>query len=537
MQYLINRFEKLKCYTKGISVLNIVERVHQIALEQPTRTAYHFLGRDTSYGEFEQQVSQFAAALQRLGVKKGDHVALIVGNSPHFLISLYATMRIGATAIPVNPIYKQDEISYILRNGDVKAILALDTLLPFVEVWVKELPQIETYIICETAEDVVDKIHSLSAATQGKLTLYSQLLASTSSNADLVQLDDEDIAVILYTSGTTGNPKGAMLSHRNLYSNARDVSNFFHITAKDRVIATLPVFHVFALTVVVYAPLFQGANVLIAPRFSPSEIYELAGSQKATVFAGVPTMFNFLYQFDGNIKNFSNIRLAISGGAPLPVQVLNDFEEKFKVKVSEGYGLSEASPVTCFNPLDRERKAGSIGRSIPNVENKVVDEFGIEVPVGQVGELIVQGPNVMKGYYKLPQETAEAIRDGWLYTGDLARQDEEGYFYIVDRKKDMIIVGGYNVYPREVEEVLYSHPNVVEAAVVGFPDSNLGEVVHAYVVLKEKGTTVEELQQFCADHIVKYKVPKVIEILDELPKSSTGKVLRKVLKSTRYTHN
>jgi long-chain acyl-CoA synthetase len=515
---------------REMGVLNIVERVRQTALEQPTRTAYHFLGSDTSYGEFEQQVSQFASALQRLGVKKGDHVALILGNSPHFLVSLYATMRIGVTAIPVNPIYKQDEISYILRDGDVKAIIALDMLLSFVDIWVQEFPQIETYIVCDTTVDVGEKFNSLTAAAKAKSNLYSQLLASTSSSVNPIKLDDEDIAVILYTSGTTGNPKGAMLSHRNLYSNARDVSNFFHITAEDRVIATLPVFHVFALTVVVNAPLFQGATVLIAPRFSPSEIYELAGSQKATVFAGVPTMFNFLYQFEGNIENFSNIRLAISGGAPLPVQVLNDFEEKFKVRVSEGYGLSEASPVTCFNPLDRERKAGSIGTSIPNVENKVVDELGNEVPVGEVGELIVRGPNVMKGYYKMPEETAETIRDGWLYTGDLAKEDEEGYFYIVDRKKDMIIVGGYNVYPREVEEVLYSHPNVVEAAVVGFPDSNLGEVVYAYVVLKEKSTTVKELQQFCADHVVKYKVPNVIEIVDELPKSSTGKILRKELK-------
>lgn len=513
-----------------MGVLNLVEKVRQTALEQPERRAYHFLGSDTTYGEFEQTVSRFAAALQQLGVEKGDHVAFLLGNTPHFLISLYATMRIGATAVPVNPMYTQSEISYILQNADVKAVIALDLLLPLVEVGVQGLPQIETYIICETTPDVGEKFNSLSSEAKEKAYLFSQILSQVSATKEPVKIEEDDVAVILYTSGTTGQPKGAMLTHRNLFSNARDVGEYLQMTPEDRVIATLPVFHVFALTVVVNAPLLQGATVLLAPRFSPSEIYELAGTQKATVFAGVPTMYNFLYQFDGDIQKFSDLRLAISGGAPLPIQVLYNFEEKFKVKVSEGYGLSEASPVTCFNPLDHQRKVGSIGMSITNVENKVVDVEGNEVPVGEVGELIVRGPNVMKGYYKLPEETANAIRDGWLYTGDLAKKDEEDYFYIVDRKKDMIIVGGFNVYPREVEEVLFSHPNVVEAAVVGFPDINLGEAVHAFVVLKENNTTVEELQQFCAEHLVKYKVPTVIELLDELPKNSTGKILRRSLK-------
>ncbi len=519
-----------------MGVLNLVERVRQTAIEQPGKVAYHFLGRDTSYGEFEQQVSLFASALQDLGVEKGDHVAFLLGNSPHFLISLYATMRIGATAIPVNPMYTPDEISYIIQNGDVKLVIALDMLLPLVDLGVKAFPQVEKYIICETMPDIKEKLASLSDAAKDKVQLFSKLLSSTTTLVDPMPLNDEDVAIILYTSGTTGYPKGAMLTHRNLYSNARDVSEYLTINTDDRVIATLPVFHVFALTVVVNAPLLKGATVLLAPRFSPQEIYELAGSQKATVFAGVPTMYNFLYQHEGDISNFSSLRLAISGGAPLPVQVLYDFEKKFNVRVSEGYGLSEASPVTCFNPLDRERKAGSIGTSIVNVENKVVDVNGNEVPIGEVGELIVRGPNVMKGYYKMPEETENAIRDGWLYTGDLAKQDEDGYFYIVDRKKDMIIVGGFNVYPREVEEVLFSHPKVIEAAVVGFPDPNLGEAVCAFVVLKDNTISADDLREYCAQHIVKYKVPKVIEILDELPKNSTGKILRRSLKEMPITN-
>jgi long-chain acyl-CoA synthetase len=346
------------------------------------------------------------------------------------------------------------------------------------------------------------------------------------------ELKDDDTAIILYTSGTTGKPKGAMLTHKNLYSNASDVGDYLRMNDQDRVITTLPLFHVFCLTVALNAPLLSGATLLIAPKFSPKEIFELAKEYEATVFAGVPTMYNFLYQYpESNPEDFKSLRLCISGGASLPVALLTNFEKKFNVLVSEGYGLSEASPVTCFNPLDRPRKAGSIGTSILHVENKIVNELGEELPVGAVGELIVSGPNVMKGYYKMPEETASAIRDGWLYTGDLARMDEDGYFYIVDRKKDLIIVGGFNVYPREVEEVLYNHPDIVEAAVLGVPDLNLGEAVKCYVVSKNPNTTEEQLLEYCREHLAKYKVPYSIEFLEELPKNTTGKILRRALKT------
>ena len=512
--------------------MNLVSCVRQQAAEQPEKIAYHFMGKDTTYGEFEQTIGRFAQGLQNLGVQKGDHVAFLLGNTPHYLIALYATMRLGATAIPVNPIYTQDEISYILRNGDVKAVIALDALLPLVEVGVKAFPEVMTFVVCETTADVAEKVAALSPEAKAKTHLFSQVIASAAGSVEPVDVAQDDTAIILYTSGTTGTPKGAMLTHGNVYSNARDVSTYLGYRADDRIIATLPVFHVFALTVVVNAPLISGATVLLAPRFSPSEIFALAKEQQATVFAGVPTMYNFLYLLpEGKPEDFSTIRLAISGGASLPVALLHNFEQKFNVRVSEGYGLSESSPVTCFNPLDRDRKAGSIGTSINNVENRVVDVNGRQVPVGEVGELVVRGPNVMKGYYKMPEETAMAIRDGWLYTGDLAKVDDEGYFYIVDRKKDMIIVGGYNVYPREVEEVLFAHDNVVEAAVVGYPDPNFGEAVHAYIVLKEvAATTTDDILAYCAQHMVKYKVPTVVEILDELPKNTTGKILRRSLK-------
>lgn len=522
---------------RGMAVLNLVEQVRQQAFEQPEKTAYYFMDKGTSYGELEQTIGRFASALQEMGIGKGDHIGLLLGNTPHFIISLYATMRLGATAIPINPIYTADEISFIIKNGDVKAVVALDMLLPLVELGVKAFPEVANYIICETTPDIGEKYQALSDEAKVKTKLFMQVLQEASTIVEPVEVHEDDTAVILYTSGTTGHPKGAMLTHKNLYSNARDVVEYLNILKTDRIITTLPVFHVFALTVVVNAPLMKGATLLLVPRFSPSEIFKVAADYEATIFAGVPTMYNFLYQYDeGDIKAFEHIRLAISGGASLPVSLLHNFEEKFNVRVSEGYGLSEASPVTCFNPLNRERKAGSIGQSIINVENKVVDEYGNEVPVGQVGELIVRGPNVMKGYYKLPEETTNAIRDGWLYTGDLASKDEDDYFYIVDRKKDMIIVGGYNVYPREVEEILYAHPNVVEAAVIGVPDPNFGEAVHAYVVLKDKAGSVEELKAYCAEHLVKYKVPASFEVLDELPKNTTGKILRRALKEAATTN-
>lgn len=514
--------------------MSLVSRVQEIASLHPTKIAYHFMGKDTTYAEFEKSVEKFADALQALGVEKEDHVGFLLGNSPHFLISLYATMRIGATAVPINPIYTPDEISYIVKNSDAKAIIALDALLPLVEKAAGVFTSVENYIICETQHDTAEKLVALPDQLKEKVKSFSTLLASSTEHVEQAVMSPDDTAVILYTSGTTGYPKGAMLTYNNIYSNARDVADYLSINTEDRVITALPVFHVFALTVVVNAPLLMGATLLLVPRFSPQDVFQIAREHKATVFAGVPTMYNFLYQFPGNhAEDFSTIRLAISGGSSLPVALLHNFEDKFNVRVSEGYGLSEASPVTCFNPIDRERKPGSIGTNIINVENKVVNELGEEVPTGQVGELIVRGPNVMKGYYKMPEETENAIRDGWLYTGDLARQDEEGYFYIVDRKKDMIIVGGYNVYPREVEEVLFDHPDIIEAAVIGVPDPNFGEEVLAFVVKKDASLTGEQLHDYCAEKLAKYKVPKRFEFLDELPKNTTGKIMRRSLKEQK----
>lgn len=513
-------------HSEGGGNMNLSSHLKHTAKENAEKTAYFFMDQHVSYAEFDGAVTKFASGLAQLGVQKGDHIALLLGNSPHFVIALYGAMRLGATVIPINPIYTPDEIGYIVTNGDVKAIVALDLLVPMAEKMGSLLPKVENYIICES-----DPTKKMEFPANTKMKSFSSVVSSGRIEFEGPELLEDDVAVILYTSGTTGRQKGAMLTHKNLYSNAKDIGDYLKMNSDDMVITTLPMFHVFSLSVVVNAPLISGSTIIIVPKFSPKDIFRLIKKYQATVFAGVPTMYNFLYQYpEGNPSDFSSLRLCISGGSSLPVALLKNFEKKFNVFVSEGYGLSEASPVTCFNPLDRPRKAGSIGTNIIHVENKVVNELGEELPPGQVGELVVRGPNVMKGYYNMPEETAVTIRDGWLYTGDLAKMDEEGYFYIVDRKKDMVIVGGFNVYPREVEEVLYEHPDVVEAAVIGVPDPEQGEVVKCFVVRKNDALTEAVLMEYCKQHLAKYKLPHSIEFIEELPKNTTGKILRRALK-------
>ncbi|MDX8361266.1 fatty acid--CoA ligase family protein [Cytobacillus sp. IB215316] len=516
--------------------MNLTSRLSESAQKYPAKPAYIFQDKASTYADLDSAVNAFASGLDKLGIGKGDHIALLLGNSPYFVISLYGALKVGATIIPINPIYTADEISYIVNNGDVKAIITFDVLLPQVEPMLPIMKGVEHIIYCETPQGKEAGVDLSAIVTSEKMKSFSKIISLGSFTYEGPTLAEDDVAVILYTSGTTGKPKGAMLTHKNLYSNAIDVAQYLKLSDTDRVITTLPMFHVFCLTVALNAPLMNGGTLIILPKFSPEEVFRVAKTYEATVFAGVPTMYNFLLQHpEGNKEDLASLRLCISGGASMPVALLKGFEQKFNVIVSEGYGLSEASPVTAFNPLDRPRKPGSIGTSIFNIENKVVDEMGEEVPPGQVGELIVRGPNVMKGYYKMPEETAHTIMDGWLYTGDLARMDEEGYFYIVDRKKDMVLVGGYNVYPREVEEVLYNHPDIIEAAVIGVPDPNFGEAVKSFVVTTNNQLTEKEVLDYCIEHLAKYKIPTSIEFIEELPKNTTGKILRRALKQQATT--
>ncbi|MGZ4111090.1 MAG: long-chain-fatty-acid--CoA ligase [Tumebacillaceae bacterium] len=498
--------------------MNLSKILSQGATNQGDVAALLFQGTTISYHELNDRVDQFAAGLAKLGLKKGSKVALLLGNSPEFVIAYYGIARLGAVSVPINPLYSPGEIQYILADASVEAVVAVAPLAPLFTAMRPTLPALAHVIL-------------VGATVEGALE-FSQVLGSGEAFAD-VGIAEEDLAVILYTSGTTGKPKGALLSHRNLCSNAVMSGTFLGMTATDTVVTVLPMFHVFCMTVCLNAPLSQGATLLVMPRFSPSETAKAIRESQATVFAGVPTMYNFLVQHpEAHPDDLKSVRLAISGGAAMPVAVLQAFEQKFDVIVSEGYGLSEASPVVTFNPVDKVRKPGTIGIAVPGCDVKVVGEDGVDRGPNEVGELVCKGPNVMLGYLNRPEDTAVTLRDGWLYTGDLATVDEDGYFTIVDRKKDMILVGGYNVYPREVEEVLFTHPQVREAAVIGLPDPNYGEEVVAYVALKTEGVTAEELITYCETRLADYKVPKSVVLLDELPKNTTGKILRRELKKT-----
>ncbi|AWD86944.1 MULTISPECIES: fatty acid--CoA ligase family protein [Bacillus] len=508
--------------------MNLVSKLEETASQKPEKPACLFQDQYMTYEELAGKIKAFANGLEDRGLKKGDHLALLLGNTPDFVIAFFGALKAGIVVIPVNPVYTPSEIAYMLKNGDVKAIAGIDLLIPVFESLHGSLPLLEHIIISQTAENAPS---TEDPQLRLKMTTFTKMLRPAERSRTYPTLSKDDTAVILYTSGTTGKPKGAMLTHQNLFSNANDVAGYLGMNEKDKIVAALPMFHVFCLTVCMNAPLMSGACVLIEPQFSPASVFKLIKSRQATIFAGVPTMYNYLYQYEhGKAEDFTSVRLCISGGASMPVALLQTFEQTFDVTILEGYGLSEASPVTCFNPFDRGRKPGSIGTNILHVENKVVDTLGRELPDHQVGELIVKGPNVMKGYYKMPEETEHALKDGWLYTGDLAKRDEDGYFYIVDRKKDMILVGGYNVYPREVEEVLYSHEGIKEAVVIGVPDAKTGEAVHAYIVPGDGELTEQAVFDYCETHLAKYKRPAEVVFLDEIPKNATGKLLRRAVR-------
>lgn len=499
--------------------MNLSENLRKSVEAYPDQRAYVYLGEQKTYREFNDEVNRLANSLQALGITQGSKVALILPNSAEFLIAYYALIRTGAVVIPINPMYKPDEAAYILQDGEVEALISIPQLLPVLDAVKPRVPTLKNLILTG------------SESIPGYLS-FNQLLQQGSPEFSGPALGEDDVAVILYTSGTTGKPKGAMLTQKNLTSNVESTIEFTQITSADRIICVLPMFHVFCMTVCMNLSVAIGGLLVILPRFTPQDVVTAIKENQATMFAGVPTMYTFLLNFPGAAKeDLASLRLSVSGGAPLPLEVLGSFEAKFGKAISEGYGLSESSPVCTFNPIGKG-KPGSIGINFPGVINKVVDENDNELPVGQVGELIVKGPNVMKGYFKLPEATAEAMRGGWLHTGDMAKMDEDGYFYIVDRKKDLILVGGYNVYPREVEEVVYQIPQVLEAAVVGLPDPQFGEAVKAVISLKSgQQLTAEEVINFCSGRLAKYKVPKVVEIWPELPKNSTGKILRRELRN------
>jgi long-chain acyl-CoA synthetase len=465
-------------------------------------TALKLDDAEVSYAMLDGASAHVAGLLRDRGVQPGDRVGIMLPNVPYFAVCYYGVLRAGAIVVPMNVLLKGREVAFYCSDPESKAMFAWGD---FAEAAQAGAEQAGTDCILVKPGE------------------FEEMVGSAPPVTELAERAGDDTAVILYTSGTTGKPKGAELTHANLRRNVEIAAGLFDLGDDAVTLGALPLFHSFGQTCGLNATVFGGGMLTLIPRFDPVKALEIIQRDKVTVFEGVPTMYAAILNVaDADAYDTSSLEICVSGGAAMPVEVMRGFEERFGCKVLEGYGLSETSPVASFNHPDRERKPGSIGTPIEGVEMKLADE------VNGVGEIAIRGHNVMKGYWRNPEATKEVMRDGWFHTGDMAQTDDDGYFFIVDRKKDMIIRGGYNVYPREVEEVLYEHPAVREAAVVGVPHDQLGEEVGAAVALKEGAeATAEELQAFVSDQVAAYKYPRRIWFVDELPKGPTGKILKR----------
>ncbi|HXZ34991.1 MAG TPA: long-chain fatty acid--CoA ligase [Thermodesulfobacteriota bacterium] len=533
----------LKFYEKGVPHHIEYPRVplyrvlDETARDFPALDAVIFRGKRIKYGELAGWARDLASALHEIGIKKGQRVAIMLPNCPQYIVAYYAILRLGGVVVNVNPMYVERELEFQLHDAEAQAIVALRDLLPRLES-VKEKIPLKTMILTDLDEHVSATGRKAPAQGLGPgVYEYAELLEKGKTQVPpVVSVDPDEVALLQYTGGTTGFSKGAMLTHFNLVSDVvQCVSwNVGAQRGEERMLAVLPFFHVYGMTVTMNEAIYLAATIILLPRFQVDDCLEAIKQYQPTRFPGVPTMYIGIINHP-RVKeyNISSIKVCSSGSAPLPVEALKKFEELTGGKISEGYGLTEASPVTHANPFSGKRKVGSIGLPRPDTDAKVVDlETGEkDLPPGEEGELCIRGPQVMKGYWNRPEETARSLRKGWLYTGDIAKMDEEGYFYIVDRKKDMIICGGFNVYPREVEEALYLHPKILEAAVLGVPEPYRGETVKAFVVLKAgQKATAEEIIEFCRQNLARFKVPTQVEFRQDLPKSHVGKVLRKVLR-------
>jgi long-chain acyl-CoA synthetase len=489
--------------------LNLASLLTESAERSPESPAIRLGETELSYGELDDRSARLAALLQERGVKEGDRVGVMLPNVPDFPVAYYGVLRAGAIVVPMNVLLKRREIAFYLEDSGARLLLAWHG---FAE---------------EARGGAADAGAEMIEVEPGA---FAATLAERQPTPGLVDTAEDDTAVILYTSGTTGKPKGAELTHMNLFRNA-DVSSrtTCEVAGGDVVLGALPLFHSFGQTVGMNASFRVGACLTLVPKFDPGEALATMQRDGVTHFYGVPTMFGaLLHHPERESFDTSSLRNCITGGASMPVEVLHGFEQAFGAKVLEGYGLSETSPVACSNHPDMERRAGSIGTPIEGVEMQLVDENDNPVAQGEIGEVVIRGHNIMKGYWQRPDATEEAMRGGWFHSGDMARTDEDGYFYIVDRKKDMIIRGGYNVYPREVEEVLYEHPKIREAAVVGVPHDQWGEEIGAAVVLHEgEGLSAEEVSAYVKEQIAAYKYPRLVWFLDDLPKGPTGKILKR----------
>jgi len=550
-------------YPKGVPTevelpdISLGQMLEKTAARYPGDVAVIFINNKITYARLDEMANRFANVLKKLGVQKGDRVALHMPNTPQMVFAYYGAVKLGAVVVMFNPLYSPREVEHQLRDSGAKVMLILDLMWPMVKTALENarpehliVTHVKDYLkfplnllqpIKAKKEGTLVKV-DMAAASYRLKGMYElkELMAQASAQRPEVEIDPaEDLAVFQYTGGTTGVSKGAMLTHRNLVSNVHQCLAWFPDVklGKEIILCTLPFFHSYGMTVDMNFGILAGGTLVLIP--NPRDLHMVLTAitkHRPTLFPGVPAMYIALIN-NPDVKSgkmdVTSIRACLSGAAPLPVEVQQEFEKLTGGKLVEGYGLSESSPVTHANPLEGIRKAGSSGMPVPNTEVKIVDveNRDTELPLGEIGELAVKGPQVMKGYWNMPEETENVMdEEGWLYTGDIARADETGFFYIVDRKKDMIIASGYNIYPRDVEEVIFEHPKVEDVAVAGVPDPKRGETVKAYVVLKEGETaTEEEIIAFCRDKMSKYKVPTAVEFRDELPKTMVGKVLRRVL--------
>jgi long-chain acyl-CoA synthetase len=489
--------------------LNLADNLVDSARDHGDSAAIRLDDTTLSYVQLETLSRRVAGLLAEHQVAVGDRVAVMLPNVPHFAALYYGILRAGAVVVPMNPLLKEREITYYLRDSGATVIFVFEGFA--------------TEAVAGAARV------GATAITVDPVEFFDRVMVAEPRDG-VIDRQPDDTAVILYTSGTTGQPKGAELTHSNLSSNV-DVCahSLLHIGCEDVIFGGLPLFHVFGQTCALNVAVRMGATLTLLPRFDPGKALEILVRDRVTIFQGVPTMYSALLNHPAATRvDLTALRLCVSGGSAMPVEVLNAFEDRFGCVVLEGYGLSETSPAACFNHLDRIRVPGSIGTPVRGVEMQVIDDQGDAVADGAIGEIVIRGANVMKGYWNKPEQTAQAITDGWFHTGDLGRVDEDGNYFIVDRKKDMIIRGGYNVYPREIEEVLYEHPDIAEAAVIGVGHPELGEEVAAVVALKPgAAATPDELRDFVKARVAAYKYPRNVHVVDALPKGPTGKILKR----------
>lgn len=498
--------------------MNLSSRLAEISRTTPDQEALIYHDQKLTYEQLNSKINQFANGLQSLGIKPEDRIVIALSNCPEFVISYYAILRVKAIAIPINPAFTRNEIDKIIKDCQPMAVITSGERAPVFQKLDQEIKISNGIIVIDKHEDLKGTI------------AYEELISSCSTYFEEDQYKRNDLAAIIYPSATTGFPKGAMLTHHNLYSNALTFAQICKMTAEDRTLMVVPIYHIASQTCVINNTLLSGATLIIHNGWAgPKPVLEIIDKQKITFFFGSPTIYSFLVGYPQSDQyDTKSLRVVYSGGSTLTPEIYEGFRQKYGKKIIEGYGLSETSPMVTSNPIDGLIKVGSIGKALPGVEVRVFDYEGREVPVGQVGEIVVRGPNVMSGYFNQDDETRWIIRNGWLHTGDLAYIDKDGYLFIVDRKKALIIRGDINIDPREIEDVLSMHPAIFDVAVIGVPDAVMGEEIMAFILLR-KNEKLEDSQvrKYCETKLSKYKMPRYIRFVENLPKTASGKLMRK----------